>query len=251
VKAIDPGALLIDEMGSATCARSSSGVTTRSGTTPCTTRAHVLLTGEHGGYYARYGSVADLADELARPQGRRLRRVRPEPRSGRQPGVRRPPARPRPAARRVLRDPLAGRRCCSRERSTTSRHPFQYFTDHIDPRIAELTREGRRREFAEFDGLRSGEEIPDPQDPETFVRSKLDPADGDPRHLAYYRELLALRRELPDELVVAEVDEQRRLIRWRRGEVELTANFSDREQDGVPARTGVAVRGGKPVLAGP
>ena len=31
--------------------------------------------------------------------------------------------------------------------------PFQFFTDHIDPAIAEATREGRRREFAALRGL--------------------------------------------------------------------------------------------------
>ena len=50
--------------------------------------------------------------------------------------------------------------------------PFQFFTDHIDEEIAEATREGRRREFAAFAAF-SGEEVPDPQDPATFERSKL------------------------------------------------------------------------------
>ena len=120
-------------------------------------------------------------------------------------------------------------------------HPFQYFTDHIDPKIARLTREGRREEFADFSDF-SGEEIPDPQDPATFRRSKLDPAAGDPEHLAYYRDLLALRRELGDAPVEdLWIDEGRRLLRFRRGEVTLVANFSDAEQDGVPPRSG-AVR---------
>ena len=30
------------------------------------------------------------------------------------------------------------------------RAPFQFFTDHIDPAIADATREGRKREFAAF-----------------------------------------------------------------------------------------------------
>ena len=50
--------------------------------------------------------------------------------------------------------------------------PFQFFTDHIDPFIADATREGRRREFAKFTAF-SGEDVPDPQDPATFARSKL------------------------------------------------------------------------------
>ena len=45
--------------------------------------------------------------------------------------------------------------------------PFQFFSDHIDEEIAIATREGRRREFAGFAEF-AGEEVPDPQDPETF-----------------------------------------------------------------------------------
>ena len=52
------------------------------------------------------------------------------------------------------------------------RAPFQFFSDHIDEEIADATREGRRREFAAFAEFR-GEEVPDPQDPATFERSKL------------------------------------------------------------------------------
>ncbi len=73
-----------------------------------------------------------------------------------------------------------------------------------------------------------------------FERSKLDPASGDPEHLAYYRALLALRRKLGDAPVEdLRVDEDRRLLRCRRGPVELVANFSDAEQDGVPPRSGM------------
>ena len=42
------------------------------------------------------------------------------------------------------------------------RAPFQFFTDHNDPAIAEATREGRKREFAAFASF-AGEEVPDPQ----------------------------------------------------------------------------------------
>jgi maltooligosyltrehalose trehalohydrolase len=50
--------------------------------------------------------------------------------------------------------------------------PFQFFSDHIDEKIAVATREGRRREFAAFAAF-AGEEVPDPQDRATFERSKL------------------------------------------------------------------------------
>jgi maltooligosyltrehalose trehalohydrolase len=121
------------------------------------------------------------------------------------------------------------------------RHPFQYFTDHIDPLIADMTREGRRREFAEFSDY-SAEEIPDPQDPATFQRSKLDPGDGDAGTLQYYRELLTLRRELAGTPVDVDPEPGNRVLRFRRGDVELVANFDDREHDGVPPRTGVVRR---------
>jgi maltooligosyltrehalose trehalohydrolase len=100
--------------------------------------------------------------------------------------------------------------------------PFQFFTDHIDPAIAEATREGRRREFADFASF-SGEEVPDPQALETFLRSKLQPREPDP----LYRELLALRRELPRELE-AEADDEARVLRLRRGDATLVADFARR-----------------------
>ena len=49
--------------------------------------------------------------------------------------------------------------------------PFQFFSDHIDEKIATATREGRRREFAAF--AQFGEEIPDPQAESTMLASKL------------------------------------------------------------------------------
>lgn len=74
-----------------------------------------------------------------------------------------------------------------------SRSPFLFFTDHHGA-LAAAVREGRRREFAGFDGFRAGEtasSIPDPNDPETFERSCL-VADDEERR-ALYRRLLGLR----------------------------------------------------------
>ena len=50
--------------------------------------------------------------------------------------------------------------------------PFQYFTDHTDPELGRAVSEGRRREFAAFGW--DPQAVPDPQDPATFERSKLD-----------------------------------------------------------------------------
>jgi maltooligosyltrehalose trehalohydrolase len=199
---------------------------------------HVLLTGEHEGYYSRYGRLADVAHELHRPQGARfvVCDQNHDQVGNRALGDRQRGRDLRLAAFCSILSPGTPLLFAGEEYDES--HPFQYFTDHIDPEIAAKTRDGRRREFSEFSDF-SAQEIPDPQDPETFLRSKLHPEAGDPEHLAYYRELLSLRRELhgaPSEIL--ECDEERRLLRWRRGAVELVANFSDQERDGVPARSG-------------
>jgi maltooligosyltrehalose trehalohydrolase len=98
------------------------------------------------------------------------------------------------------------------------RAPFRFFTEHIDPFIADATREGRRREFRGFAGF-SGE-VPDPQDPESFELSKLSPRE--PERL--YVDLLRRRRELPRELEVA-FDEDARTLELRRGRATLRADF--------------------------
>ncbi|GAB2678260.1 malto-oligosyltrehalose trehalohydrolase [Kribbella swartbergensis] len=78
--------------------------------------------------------------------------------------------------------------------------PWRYFTDHQEPELAEAVRTGRRREFAAHGW--DAEEIPDPQDPETWRSSVLDwsELDESPHRelLAWYRDLLALRARTPD-----------------------------------------------------
>ena len=77
------------------------------------------------------------------------------------------------------------------------RAPFQFFTDHIDPEIADATREGRRREFAAFAAF-AGEEVPDPQDPADLRALQADPRGRARRACCdLHRELLRVRRELP------------------------------------------------------
>ncbi len=77
--------------------------------------------------------------------------------------------------------------------------PFQYFTGHEDAELGRVVSRGRRAEFASFGW--SPEGVPDPQDPATFERSRLDWAElGKERHaglLAWYTELIALRRRVP------------------------------------------------------
>jgi maltooligosyltrehalose trehalohydrolase len=120
------------------------------------------------------------------------------------------------------------------------RRPFQFFTDHVDPFIADATREGRRREFAHFAAFAG--DVPDPQDPATFVRSTLDPAGGDAALADLYRRLIALRAGLARECEPLAVDEEAGTLRLRRGDIELLANFA-------PAPARITTDGGEVVLS--
>jgi maltooligosyltrehalose trehalohydrolase len=182
---------------------------------------HALLSGERDGYYADYGSLEGLAAQLERTPPERLVVCS---QNHDQVGNRAFGDRPRAEELRLRaavtlfapQTPLL-----FQGEEYGERRPFQFFTDHIDPAIAQATREGRRREFAAFAGF-SGEELPDPQAVETFERSKLDPSAGDDELRAFYRELLALRRELPREVSTRV---EGRVLRVRRGDVELVADF--------------------------
>ncbi len=101
--------------------------------------------------------------------------------------------------------------------------PFQFFCDHIDADIAEATREGRRDEFVAFTGF--GTELPDPQDPATFERSKLTRG-RDPGLARLYRELIGIRQTLPgDPPAETEYDELARWLVVRWADRELVCNF--------------------------
>ena len=184
---------------------------------------HVLLTGEREGYYAGYGSVGGLAADL-RGRGHDPRRLvvcaqNHDQVGNRATGDRLPPDALRVAAAVTLFSTCTPLLFMGEE--YFEQRPFQFFTDHIDPAIASATREGRKREFAAFTAF-SGEEVPDPQDLATFLRSKLHRRDPDP----LYRELLALHHELPRELEILEADDDTRRLRLRRGDVELVADFA-------------------------
>jgi maltooligosyltrehalose trehalohydrolase len=76
--------------------------------------------------------------------------------------------------------------------------PFQYFVSHSDAQLIAAIRQGRREEFAAFKW--SGE-LPDPQDPQTFLHSKLcrelRQKDQHRELLAFYKELIQLRKTIP------------------------------------------------------
>jgi maltooligosyltrehalose trehalohydrolase len=111
--------------------------------------------------------------------------------------------------------------------------PFLFFSDHIDKEIADATRDGRRQEFASFASF--SEEIPDPQDPATFERSKLT-RHVQPSIARLYQDLLRVRRELPrGDADAIDFDEAERWLRVRRGAFEIVCNFAS-ERRRVPCQ---------------
>jgi maltooligosyltrehalose trehalohydrolase len=197
---------------------------------------HALLTGERDGYYATFGRVEQLADAFAeRPPERFVVYGQNHDQVGNRAFGDRlaTPLRPL-SAFCLLLSPFIPLLFMGEEYGENA--PFQFFSDHIDPEIAEATREGRREEFAEFASFHH-EEVPDPQDPATFERSKLTRR-VDPELAALYKQLFALRRELPpgaaDEI---SFDEPAGWLRVRRGRFELVCNFASERRE-LPAAGG-------------
>jgi maltooligosyltrehalose trehalohydrolase len=184
---------------------------------------HAALTGEREGYYAPYGAVDDVAAELARrPPERHVFCAQDHDQVGnRALGDRLAPDSLRIASSVVLFSAQTPLLFMGEEYG--ERNPFQFFTDHVSPETAAAAREGRKREFAAWSAF-SGEDVPDPQDEQTFLRSRLSRREalGVREH---YRRLLALRRNLPRD-VRTEVQGQR--LTMRRGHATLVADFGAR-----------------------
>jgi len=187
---------------------------------------HALLTGDREGYYRDFGSLEHVARALeqgfvydgrysayrGRRHGRPLRERRGSRllgylqnhdqvgnrATGERFGALTSPARVRIGAALVLTAPFVPLLFQGEEWGAST--PFLYFTHVTDPDLGRAIREGRRREFAGF-GWRP-EEIPDPQDPQTFERSRLKWDEReDEQHrelLEWYGSLIRLRRTHPD-----------------------------------------------------
>jgi maltooligosyltrehalose trehalohydrolase len=254
VHAIDPGALVIAESG----LNDPKVMRTRDrGGWGCDAAwaddfhhaLRTLITDEHDGYYADFGTVGQMAKALHRPHvddgnyspfrhrrfGAPADDVAPErfvvfSQDHDQVGNRaygdRMPATARPLAAFVtLLSPFTPMLFMGEEYGELA--PFQFFTNHIDPEIAEATRTGRRAEFASFASF--GGEIPDPEDPATFQRSKLTRHE-DPGLARLYRELILARGRLPlGGVSEVEYDEQARWLVARRGPYEIVCNFGTGE----------------------
>jgi maltooligosyltrehalose trehalohydrolase len=183
---------------------------------------HVLLTGETTGYFKDFGTIEGLVRELERERPERfvVAAQNHDQIGNRAFGDRLPPDAHRVALACVLfslSTPLV-----FMGEEYEEQRPFQFFTDHIDPAIAEATREGRKAEVARTSG--GAGELPDPQDAETLERSRLAPREADP----LFRELLELRTTLPRELAVASTGNT---VTLRRGTASLVLDFEAKTVD--------------------
>jgi maltooligosyltrehalose trehalohydrolase len=108
--------------------------------------------------------------------------------------------------------------------------PWQFFTSHPEKDLGEATAKGRIEEFAKMGW--DPAQVPDPQDPATFERSHLDWSEpGKPEHarlLAFYRELIALRRTIPAGTPATEVAADGDQFVFRRGELRIRVSLRGR-----------------------
>jgi maltooligosyltrehalose trehalohydrolase len=242
---------------------------------------HAAVSGERQGYYADFGSLATLADTLrrgffhaatyssfrGRRHGRPLDTTKiPATRllaytcTHDQVGNRALGDRPSQnltfgqlaiKAAMVLGSPYTAMLFMGEEWGSS--RPFQFFSSHPEPELARATAEGRKKEFAEHGW--DADEIPDPQDPRTFQRSKLDwdePGVGEHAQLlCTYRKLIALRRTETDfadpwlEHLDVDYDEEKRWITMRRGSFVVACNLGT-ETVAVPVRGEVVLSWDEP-----
>jgi maltooligosyltrehalose trehalohydrolase len=221
---------------------------------------HTVLTGEHNGYYEDFGMLAQLAKALERVfvfdgicsphrghvHGRPViglsghhflgyaqnhdqvgNRARGE-RLGQLVNA----GKQKIAAALVLTSPFVPMLFQGEEFSAST--PFQYFTHHEDADLGRSVSEGRRGEFRAFGW--DPQDVPDPQDPATFYRSKLKWEETETgahaEMLAWYRKLIALRRSsrilndgrLQD--VKVSFDEAAHWIVVKRGSIQIACNLA-------------------------
>jgi maltooligosyltrehalose trehalohydrolase len=250
---------------------------------------HAAITGERQGYYCDFGAMSALAKTLTsvffhdgswsqfrgRAHGRPVPAGTPAQRfigflqnhdqvgnraTGDRLGVTVPLELLKVGAGLVLTAPFVPLLFMGEEWG--ARTPWLYFTDHPDAALGRAVSDGRRAEFAGH-GWQPGD-IADPQDGATFERSRLDwseaNASGHRELLAWYRELITLRRSRPEltdprlDHVDVAYDEAGRWIVVRRGQVRIAANLgpaAQRLEVGagrgimlVASRPGISLSGG-------
>jgi maltooligosyltrehalose trehalohydrolase len=215
---------------------------------------HAALTGERDGYYADFGPLECVATALERAYVYDGRHSAYRDRRHGRPVVDLPataflgylqnhdqvgnralgersshllsPGLLKVAAALVLTAPFVPLLFMGEEWGATT--PWQYFTDHDDPSLADAVRKGRRAEFRAF----GWDDVPDPQDPATFHRSKLrwEEAVAHADLLDWHRRLIALRRSTPaltdGRLARATADEDARTLVVERGDITVLANLA-------------------------
>ncbi len=112
--------------------------------------------------------------------------------------------------------------------------PFLYFADHEDEDMRKAVAEGRKNDFSAF-GF--GDDVPNPEDIETFEKSKLNWTEiGEGKHadmLAWTKGLIKLRRSsvcLNDgsmHRLVVSSDAVKKTLMMQRGEARIFANFGE------------------------
>ena len=110
--------------------------------------------------------------------------------------------------------------------------PWQFFTSHPESDLGLAVSKGRLAEFSKMGWDEAA--VPDPQDPQTFERSKLDwnELDQSPHGdlLELYRRLIALRHAEPafgDPSFVSELVHGEDWLWFGRGDLAIVLNFAD------------------------
>ena len=227
---------------------------------------HALLTGERQGYYVDFGTLPGLAKTFTsaffhdgtysefrgRPHGAPVDRVATpgyrfvvflqdhDQVGNRARGERlsqlTSPGLARVGALLLLTGPFTPMLWMGEEWG--ARTPWQFFTSHPEKELGELTARGRKEEFAAH-GWNS-DDVPDPQDPATFERSKLDWSEPQrPEHASMqrlYTTLITLRHRLAElsdprlDRVAVDYDETARWVSVHRGDLRVVANLSGAAQ---------------------
>ena len=225
---------------------------------------HALMTGEDSGYYLDFGQLDQLSKALEhgfvydggysqyrkRSHGRPATGVYPHQLLGYlqnhdQIGNRAQGERSshllslgqlKIAAALVLTAPFLPMLFQGEEWASSSR--FLYFTDHQDPDLAAAVKAGRQSEFIAFGW--QPKDVPDPQDPQTFLNSKLDWQELEQeRHeaiFAWHKALVGLRQRNVDlqanHVVKNQVffDETQQWLMLQRGHFQVVCNFAATEQ---------------------
>jgi maltooligosyltrehalose trehalohydrolase len=218
-----------------------------------------VISGDRAGYYADFGSLAQLAKSLRcvfvydgnyseyrhRNHGRQVvglsghrfigfvqnhdqvgNRAQGE-RVSHEAGV----GRAKIAAALVLTAPFVPMLFQGEEFGASA--PFLYFTDYDDPGLGRMISEGRKKEFVAFGW--APDQIPDPQDEQTFLQSKLNWAEltEQPHRslLQWHKDLINLRRnqsKLTDgnlNAVSVRFDEEAQWLVLERGNLRVACNL--------------------------